>query len=121
MTGLYFTGSSGTGKTTLSLSVAPMLKLSIVDGISRSSPYLQGSDDHQQYVSRRVFRKCICQKKSIHCRTPIDVMAYTTVNNAHSPMDEQHCKLFAAINPVVIYFPMLPDIEDDGEIGRAHV
>lgn len=115
MTSLYFTGSSGTGKTTLSLSVSSALKFSIVDGISRSSPFLQGSDEHQQYVSRRVFRKCVLQKdKTIHCRTPIDVMAYTTVNNAYSPMDDQHCRLFAATNPIVVYFPMLHDIEDDG-------
>ena len=110
---LYLTGSSGTGKTTQSLHLAAMTGMSIVDGISRSSPYLMGTSEHQQHVSRRVFKKCMSQK-AIHCRCPIDVAAYTKVNKVYSPMDEQHLTIFASTNPIVIYFPMLDHVEEDG-------
>ena len=113
MKSIYMTGSSGTGKTTMALLMSDVLRMPIVDGISRSSPFLMGTDDHQQYVSRRVFKKCMTQT-AIHCRTPLDVNAHTQVNSSNSPMDKQHIQLFAATKPLVIYFPMLEEIEDDG-------
>ena len=113
MKSIYFTGSSGTGKTTQSLLVSSVLKMPIVDGISRNSPFLMGTSEHQQYVSRRVYRKCI-NMNAVHCRTPIDVAAYTKINGVDSPLDDQHCSEFAKTNPVVVYFPMLDHIEDDG-------
>lgn len=110
---LFLCGSSGVGKTTQSLILSGALGLPIVDGISRSSPFLMGTSEHQQHVSRRVFKKCMTQK-AIHCRTPIDVFAYSQVNQVNSPMDKQHIEFFAKTNPVVVYFPMLDVIEDDG-------
>jgi hypothetical protein len=107
------TGSSGSGKTTQSLYLSDLTGLPIVDGISRSSPFLMGTSEHQQHVSRRVYKKCM-KTVAINCRTPIDVAAYTIVNQVYSPMDQQHIELFAASKPVVIYFPMLQVIEDDG-------
>lgn len=113
MTQIYFTGSSGQGKTTLANLLSKRLDLPVIDGVSRNSPHPQGTDENQQYLSHEIAHLCGALS-GIHCRTPLDVAAYTHALKLYSPMDTQHVKSFLASWPVVIYFPMVLSIENDG-------
>lgn len=113
MKAIYFTGSSGSGKTTTSELVAHRTGLKIFDGITRSSPFKMGTDENQQYVSRKIYSTCM-SRLGVHCRTPLDVYAYTQAFGLRSPADEQHVKFFAKTNPFLVHFPVLGQIEDDG-------
>lgn len=52
--------------------------------------------------------------RGIHCRTPLDVAAYTKAYESYSPMDDINSRLWAARKPCLIYIPLhFEKIEDD--------
>lgn len=110
---VFFTGASGQGKTTLASLLSDHTDWYVVDGIVRRSPYALGTDENQQYVSKEVFRASQAYE-GIHCRTPLDVAGYTKAYKSYSPCDEQYVKDFLSTSPIIIYFPMVLDIKDDG-------
>lgn len=110
---VYMTGSSGVGKTTQANLLSERLQLPVIDGIARSSPYEMGTDENQQYLSKKIYHACNTVD-GLHCRTPLDVLGYTRASKLYSPTDEQHVEFFALMEPILIYFPPLGDIEDDG-------
>lgn len=111
---IFFCGSSGQGKTTTANLLNEATGLKVIDGISRSSVHKHGTDEHQQWLSKTIYRISMTEK-GIHCRTPLDVYAYTQAYGRYSPCDETNVRFFSFKKPVMIYFPLLfKDIEDDG-------
>lgn len=113
MKSIYFTGCSGSGKTTTGMLVAHRTGLGILDWVSRNSPHKMGTDENQRYISKKVYQRCMKQL-GVHTRTPLDVYAYTQAFGLYSPTDEQHIDLFRLTNPFLVYYPILDHIEDDG-------
>jgi len=115
MTVLWLAGSSGTGKSTTAKILGDRLNMPVVDNISRSSPHKMGTIEHQQYISKAVF-KLNQQDNIISTRSPFDVLSYTVAFKVPNlAMDSLHSFIFASGNPTVIYFPFgFPaKIEDD--------
>lgn len=114
MTTVFFTGSSGQGKTTTAKIVSERLQVPVWDGVSRSSPFEMGTREHQEYISNEVFARCTAYD-GVHTRTPIDVLAYTYVfGTGNYAKDGHHVFKFLSTHPKIVYFPMLLEVEDDG-------
>ena len=112
---IYFAGCSGQGKTTTANWLSKRLDMDVVDGLSRNSPHQMGSDDHQIYLSQTVFSACRNTENSIHCRTPFDVWAYSTVyERGDLNLDYDHAARFASQSPTVFYFPYWLIPKSDG-------
>lgn len=115
MNSIYFCGASGQGKSSTANVVADILGLPVIDGVSRNSVHKFGTDVHQQWLSKTIYRMAMCEI-GIHCRTPLDVYAYTDAYDAYSPTDELNVRFWSFTNPCVIYFPLyFTTIENDGQ------
>jgi hypothetical protein len=72
-----------------------------------------GTKENQEWISRQVYHNCMSAFQKIHCRTPLCVAGYSAAFNIDCPIDEQHIKMFAKINPIIIYHPFVIPIVDD--------
>ncbi len=112
---IYLSGCSGQGKTTTADILGSELQMPVIDGLSRSNPHEMGTTEGQKWLSNMVVSKCLRAEDSIHCRTPIDVIAYSKVyGRGDLELDMKNCDQFADTNPVVFYFPYWLTPKDDG-------
>lgn len=117
---IYFTGSHGTGKTTTAKLVAKKAKMCAPPSVARSSPYKQGSLEHQGYVMDKVYQRAVDHKGSIHDRTPLDVYAYTLLMEHEEEYGHQLMKVerFLSIleqtGEPLFYFPIAFPLVSDG-------
>jgi hypothetical protein len=113
---IYFTGASGTGKTTLANLLAPEYDMKVMPSISRSSPHPIGGTEHQQYISEKLFRLAMQDQNAVFDRTPLDVVGYDLAYGF--PELATQSTLYATVwkrtNPILIYFPVYWTPEDDG-------
>lgn len=115
MESVFFTGAGGQGKTTTAKLIAPVVGLDIVDGLSRNNPYPMGSDEGQDWLGMTVWLKSVHPRPKIHCRTPIDVWAYSKVyGTGNITNQEKYLQSWLAKNPNVVYFPKFFSVENDG-------
>lgn len=115
MTSIFFSGSSGTGKSSTAIALGQALNMKVVDGISRNSPFEMHTLEHQKYMSRNVYATCTSIDNRILCRTPLDVWAYSKafkINN--QVMDEDNLVRFIKSDPTIIYFPPYWKPKNDG-------
>lgn len=117
---IYFTGSHGTGKTTTAKLVAKKAKMCAPPSVSRSSPYKQGSLEHQGYVMDKVYQRAMEHSKSVHDRTPLDVYAYTLMMEHKGEYDHQLMKaqrfmrVLQDTGEPLFYFPITFPLVSDG-------
>lgn len=115
MGSLFFTGVGGQGKTTTANLLSPIIKLPVVDGLSRKNPYPMGSDEGQDWLGMKVWLNSVHRKSKIHCRTPIDVWAYSRVYGTGNILNQEaYVESWLKKKPTIVYFPYLFKIEDDG-------
>lgn len=111
---IWFTGSSGTGKSTTAKLLGEKTGINVVDNISRSSPHKMGTVEHQAYISKKVFD--LNGRLIISPRSPFDVLAYSVVYEVPNlAMDSLHSFIFASSKPVLFYFPygQFPIVDDN--------
>lgn len=114
---IFFTGPSGTGKTTTARLMASEMAYSVIDNISRNSPYAHeyGSIEHQMFVSESVWNHCRDSFNVIHCRTPLDVYAYSYAYGIKESQARDYDRVlqFADLGAPVIFFPLYwsPQVE----------
>lgn len=113
---IYFTGASGTGKTTLATMLAAEYGMKVMPSISRNSPYPIGSTEHQEYISEELFRRAMEDQNAVFDRTPLDVVGYDLAYGF--PELSLQSTLYATVwkrtSPILIYFPVYWQPEDDG-------
>lgn len=115
MESVFFTGTGGQGKTTTANLLSPIINIPIVDGLSRGNPYPMGSDEAQDWLGIKVWFNSIQKRPKIHCRTPIDVWAYSRAyGTGNLEYQEIYIESWLKKKPKIVYFPYLFKIEDDG-------
>jgi|SRR6478752_10150367 len=111
---IYITGASGTGKTTLATELSRKLDLPVATSVARTSPYKMGTWDNQKYISDAVNNQCHALDEHIVTRTPLDVLAFTTVWRYDTHEDRMRSAEFVTKRPVILYCPSYWAPEDDG-------
>lgn len=116
MSNIYFTGAGGTGKTTLRDLLAPKLGLKTVESVSRSSPFMPGTAEHQDYVSGRIYDDAVEKDGYLLDRTPFDVVAYDYAYDVGNKARDRWLANFFVTKkrPLVFYFPIYWQAEEDG-------
>ena len=111
---IYLAGASGTGKTTIGDMLARHFDIEHHPSVSRSSPYEHGSRQHQIYTEEMIYQTM--NLPGVHDRTLLDVYGYNTFNGYTDLNEEMHGKIieWANSNPLVIYFPIFFEPENDG-------
>lgn len=112
MTKIFMSGCSGSGKTTVAKLLSDKTGLSIIDGVARKSPHKIGTKENQDYIYHELGRQF--WQDGIHCRTIIDVAAYSDlINHYHYYLFDDFWGSYR--HHPLVYFPY-PDwgIEDDG-------
>ena len=111
---IYLTGASGTGKTTLANALAGEVNMTVAPSVARTSPYQMGSAENQNYVGSKVWQQCKTSTNSIVTRTPLDVLAFSSVWGHDTYMDRFRSAEFCNDGNVILFCPLYWQPQEDG-------
>lgn len=111
---IYLTGASGTGKSTLANALASKLDMQVSPSVARQSPYEMGSAENQSYVGSKVWHQIKTSDNSIVTRTPLDVLAFSSLWGHDTYMDRYRSADFCSQGNIILFCPLYWQPEDDG-------
>lgn len=111
---IYITGASGTGKTTLANKLALEFDMEVSPSVARTSPYEMGTAENQSYVASKVWQQCKTSENSIITRTPMDVLAFSSVWGHDTYMDRFRSMSFCGDNNIILFCPLYWQPKEDG-------
>lgn len=111
---IYLTGASGTGKSTLANGLAIELGMEVAPSVARTSPYEMGSAENQSYVGSKVWHQIKTSDNSIVTRTPLDVLAFSSIWGHDTYMDRYRSAEFCSQGNIILFCPLYWQPEDDG-------
>lgn len=114
---IFLTGASGTGKTTVGKLLSNHYDLPLQPSISRTSPHKIGTTDHQKYISQKMFELAMSEDEdSVFDRSPLDIVGYDLAYGFPelSVSSLLNSVIWVQTKPLVIYFPVYWEPEDDG-------
>jgi hypothetical protein len=113
---IFLTGASGTGKTTVGKLLSNHYDLPLQPSISRTSPFKIGTVEHQEYISNKIFELAMTGPDSVFDRAPLDIVGYDLAYGFPelSVNSLLNAVAWAQTKPLVIYFPVYWEPEDDG-------
>lgn len=111
---IYLTGASGTGKSTLAQGLSDVLGLQVSPSVARLSPHEMGTAENQAYVGGKVWHQCKNAQDSIVTRTPLDVLAFSSIWGHDTYMDRYRSAEFCSQGNIILFCPLYWQPEDDG-------